>query len=128
MTARKVDTDVLVIGGGGPGFRAAIAARETGAKVMLVSKGPLARCGATPMAGADYTLDGLSLSKLGFPGAPNDTFEKAFNDIITQGFYLNNQKLVEQYLRAAPDRLKELMDWGIKIVFSEEWGQPIHRE
>ena len=120
MSARKVETDALVVGGGGAGFRAAIAARQAGARVTLISKGPLARCGATPMAGADFTLDGLSLSKLGFPGAPNDTFEKAFNDIVTQGYYLNNQKLVEQYLMVAPARLKELIAWGLKITFSEE--------
>ena len=120
MSARKVETDVLAIGGGGAGFRRAIAARDAGAKVTLISKGPLARCGATPMAGADFTLDGLSLSKLGFPGAPDDALEKAFNDIVKQGYYLNNQKLVEQYLTAAPARLKELIDWGLKITFSEE--------
>jgi succinate dehydrogenase/fumarate reductase flavoprotein subunit len=72
------------------------------------------------MAGADFTLDGRSLSKLGFPGAPDDTEEKFFNDIVTQGYYLNNQRLVEQYIRKAPERLKELLDWGIKVLFSEE--------
>jgi len=42
-------TDVLIIGGGGAGFRAAIGAREKGAKVILTSKGSLARSGASPM-------------------------------------------------------------------------------
>ena len=120
MAQRVIGTDVLVIGGGGGGFRAAIGARDAGAKVLLVSKGPLARCGATPMAGADFTLDGQSLHKLGFPGAPTDTYEKFFNDIVTQGYYLNNQKLVEQYIRTAPARLKELLEWGVKVTFSEE--------
>jgi len=120
MPIKTIRTDVLVAGGGGAGFRAAIAAREAGAKALLLSKGPLARCGASPMAGADFTLDGRSLHKLGFPGAPGDTEEKFFNDIVTQGYYLNNQKLVEQYIRNAPARLKELLDWGIKVVFSEE--------
>ena len=87
MVERLIATDVLVIGGGGAGFRAAIAARQTGARVLLLSKGPLARCGASPMAGADFTLDGKSLQALGFPGAPNDTQEKFFNDILTQGYY-----------------------------------------
>jgi succinate dehydrogenase/fumarate reductase flavoprotein subunit len=72
------------------------------------------------MAGADFTLDGLSLSQMGFPGEPKDSKEKFFNDIVTQGFYLNNQKLVEHYIRQAPARLKELLDWGMKVDSSEQ--------
>ncbi len=120
MPERIIETDVLVVGGGGAGFRAAIGAREAGVRALLVSKGPLARCGATPMAGADFTLDGLSLSRMGFPGEPKDTEEKFFNDIVTQGFFLNNQKLMEQYIRSAPARLKELLDWGMKVDSSEQ--------
>lgn len=120
MAERYIETDVLIVGGGGAGVRAAIGAREMGTKALLLSKGPFARCGASPMAGADFTLDGKNLNKLGFPGAPEDSYEKFFNDIVTQGFYLNNQKLVDQYVRSAPARLKELLDWGIKIFFSEE--------
>jgi len=119
--AKTIATDVLVIGGGGAGFRAAIEAKKNGVNVMMISKGPLARCGATPMAGADYTLDGNSMSKIeGLVGDPNDSEEKVFNDIVTQGCYLNNQKLVEQYIRQAPTCLKELMDWGLKIKLSDE--------
>jgi succinate dehydrogenase/fumarate reductase flavoprotein subunit len=120
MANNLMETDVLVIGGGGAGFRAAVGAREKGAEAILVSKGPLARCGATPMAGADFTLDGNSLNRLNFNGDPEDSFEKMFNDIVTQGFYLNNQKLVEQYIRTAPVCLKELLDWGLTVSFSEE--------
>jgi succinate dehydrogenase/fumarate reductase flavoprotein subunit len=72
------------------------------------------------MAGADFTLDGKNLQQLGFPGAPTDRYEKFFNDIVTQGYFLNNQRLVDQYIRNAPARLKELLDWGIKVLFSEE--------
>jgi succinate dehydrogenase/fumarate reductase flavoprotein subunit len=121
MKRRVIETDVLVVGGGGAGFRAAIGAREKGVEVMLLSKGPLARCGATPMAGADFTLDGRSMSEIeGLTGDSEDTPEKVFNDIVTQGFYLNNQKLVEQYIRTAPGCLKELIDWGIKIKLSDQ--------
>ena len=117
MEARTIETDVLVVGGGGAGFRAAIGARQRGAAVALLSKGPLARSGASPMAGADFTLDGKSLSELGFKGEPEDSEEKVFNDIVTQGFFLNNQKLLEQYVRRAPARLKEMIDWGLKVTF-----------
>ncbi len=117
----KIETDVLVVGGGGAGFRAAIGAREKGADVLLLSKGPLGRCGATPMAGADFTLDGRSMSQMeGLRGDPNDSPEKVFNDIVTQGCFLNNQKLVERYIRMAPQCLKELIEWGIQIKLSDE--------
>ena len=120
MTATEVKTDVLIIGGGGAGFRAVIGARKKGAEALLLSKGPLGRCGATPMAGADYTVDGKSLRELGFYGEPLDSKETFFEDIVKQGFYLNNQKLLEQYVRTAPLRLKEFLDWGVVVARSEE--------
>jgi succinate dehydrogenase/fumarate reductase flavoprotein subunit len=121
MNRTVIETDVLVIGGGGAAFRAAIGAREKSARATMVSKGPLARSGATPMAGADFTLDGLSLSKLGFPGEPDkDNPETFFRDIVHQGFFLNNQKLLEQYVATAPECLKELLDWGMPVRKSEE--------
>jgi succinate dehydrogenase/fumarate reductase flavoprotein subunit len=120
MSFRKIETDVLVIGGGGAGFRAAIAARERGARALLISKGPLARCGASPMAGADFTLDGGSMHALGREGDVNDSMEKCFNDIVTQGYYLNNQKLVQHYVETAPALLKDLMDYGIDIKMSDQ--------
>ena len=120
MNHQEIKTDVLVVGGGGAGFRAAIGAREKGAETLLLSKGPLGRCGASPMAGADYTLDGDSLRKLGFYGEPKDSMGIFFEDIVKQGFYLNNQKLLEQYVSTAPLCLQELMDWGVSPVRSEE--------
>jgi len=109
MNLEHIETDILVVGGGGAGFRAAIAACEKGARTVLLSKGPLARCGASPMAGADFTLDGNSMNKLGREGDPNDSMEKVFNDIISQGYFLNNQKLVEQYVKTAPRLLSDLI-------------------
>lgn len=118
---KVINTDVLVVGGGGAGFRAAIGARQKNVGVTLLSKGPLARCGATPMAGADFTLDGQSMSRIeGLKGDPNDSPEKVFNDIVTQGYFLNNQEIVEQYINTAPQCLRELIEWGIKIYLSDE--------
>jgi len=118
--SRIVTTDVLVVGGGGAGLRAAIEAARKGVNVLLVSKGRAGWSGATLLAGADLTLDGRSLHEYGFPGAPNDTLEKWMNDIVTQGFYLNNQRLAEVYVRDAAKRVKELLDWGLKVFASEE--------
>jgi succinate dehydrogenase/fumarate reductase flavoprotein subunit len=121
MSAKTFDTDVLVVGGGGAGFRAAIGARQKGVRVTLLSKGPTARSGATPMAGADFTLNGSSMAEIeGLQGDPNDSPEKVFNDIVTQGWFLNNQKLVEQYIRVAPQCLRELIQWGINIKMSDQ--------
>jgi succinate dehydrogenase/fumarate reductase flavoprotein subunit len=117
---KAIETDVLVVGGGGSGLRAAIGAGEKGVRPLLISKGPVARSGASLLAGADLTLDGKSLHELGFPGDPRDDKQKFFNDILTQGFYLNNQRLVEIYVEEAPKRVKELLDWGVKVNFSEE--------
>lgn len=119
--ALELSTDVLVVGGGGAGFRAAIGAVERGAGAILLSKGPLARSGASPMAGADFTLDGRSMSQIeGLTGDPNDSPEKVYNDIVTQGWHLNNRRLVDQYIAAAPDCLKELIEWGIDIKTSDQ--------
>jgi len=119
--ALDLSTDVLVVGGGGAGFRAAIGAVERGVGVILLSKGPLARSGASPMAGADFTLDGRSMSEIeGLTGDPNDSPEKVYNDIVTQGWYLNNRRLVDQYITAAPGCLKELIEWGIDIKASDQ--------
>lgn len=116
----RYETDVLVVGGGGAGFRAAIEASFSGAKTILVNKGKLTRSGATVMADADITVDGKSLNELGFFGEPKDSKEKFFRDILAQGFYLNNQKLLQLYVDNAPDRLKELLEWGLIVESSEE--------
>ena len=125
MQRRVIETDVLVVGGGGAGFRAAIGAREKDVEVILLSKGPLARGGATPMAGADFTLDGRSMSEIeGLTGDPEDTPEKVFNDIVTQGCYLNNQKLVEQVQRLERG-LGHLVDLDAAQVVSDVHGSAI---
>lgn len=110
-------TDVLVVGGEGAGLRAAIEASDKGARTTLVSKGRIGKSGATMLAGADITLDGKSASKIGLPGNENDSPEKFFRDILIQGYHLNNQKLVEAYVRDASARTKEMIDWGMKYVW-----------
>jgi len=120
MALQELKTDVLVIGAGGAGFRAAIEARQRGARALLVSKGPLARCGATSLAGADLTADGRGLAEIGLPGEPRDSQETWFRDIVHQGFFLNNQRLVEIYVQEAVQRVKELLDWGLKVRSSDQ--------
>jgi succinate dehydrogenase/fumarate reductase flavoprotein subunit len=120
MDEEIIKTDVLVVGGGGAGLRAAIEAGKNNTETILVSKGSAGRSGATEMAGADLTADGKSLRALGFFGEPKDSKETWFSDIVNQGFYLNNQKLLKTYIEKAPERIKELLDWGMEVGFSEE--------
>ena len=109
--------DVLVIGSGGAGLRAAIEACDQGARTILISNGATGKSGATMLAGADVTLDGGSAAKIGLPGNEEDSKERFLHDIIVQGYHLNNQKLVESYVRDAAARTKELIDWGVKYVW-----------
>jgi succinate dehydrogenase/fumarate reductase flavoprotein subunit len=87
---------------------------------MLISNGMAERSGATIMAGADITLDGAGAASIGLPGNEQDSEEKFSHDILVQGYYLNNQKLVEAYVRDAPARTKEMIDWGMKYSWDGE--------
>ena len=69
------------------------------------------------LAGADVTLDGAGAAKIRLPGNEEDSKENFLHDIIVQGYYLNNQRLVEAYVRDAPARTKELIDWGVKYTW-----------
>jgi len=120
VSTQIIKTDVLVVGGGGAGLRAAIEAGKNNVKTILVCKGSIGRSGATELAGADLTADGKSLRNLGFFGEPKDSKETWFSDIVNQGYYLNNQKLLKIYVQNAPKRIKELLDWGMDVGFSEE--------
>ena len=120
LVDRIIETDVLIVGSEGAGSTAAIEAAKQGVKVTIATKGRLGKCGATVTGDADLNVDSKSLSEL-FPWLsgtdPRDSKEKFFEDIVKGGKYLNNQKLVEIHVKEAPERLKDLVDWGVKI----EW-------
>ena len=117
MLSKEDASDVIVVGSGGAGLRAAIEASDFGASVMLVSNGAVGKSGATMMAGADITLDGCGAADIGLYGNDSDSKERFFHDILVQGYYLNNQKMVEAYVRDAPARTKEMIDWGMKYIW-----------
>jgi len=100
-----VTTDVLVIGCGAAGLRAAIEAAEQSVDVLLVTKGRIGAA-ATPMAegGVNAAID------------PRDSWEKHFEDTVRAGAFLNEQHLVEVLVKEIPSRIYELEEWG--AVFS----------
>lgn len=118
---RFIDTDVVVIGAGAAGARAAIAARAEGARTLVITKSRFAKGGATPTANAaDLTIDGLSAAEIELPGDRRDSPEQFFTDIVADGLYLSNQRLVEAYVRENKPATKELLDWGMKVYSFEE--------
>jgi succinate dehydrogenase / fumarate reductase flavoprotein subunit len=113
MVDRVVETDVLVVGGGGAGSSAAVAARRAQSKVTLVAKGGLGRSGNTIMASAALGLDGESAYRLGEKKADRAfTKDVLFKMIVKAGFYLSEQDLVQQFVEAAGERVKELLEVG----------------
>jgi succinate dehydrogenase/fumarate reductase flavoprotein subunit len=109
--------DVLIIGSEGAGARAAIEAHDRGVKVLVVTKGRMARSGATITAGMDIDMDSRSAKELlGLAGNPADSPEVFFEDMVVEGKFINNQKIVEAHVQDAPKRIKEAADWGMKVV------------
>ena len=96
--------DVLVIGAGGAGLRAAIAAREAGASVGLVCKSLLGKA-HTVMA------EGGVAAALGHV-APADSWQIHFRDTMVGGKLLNNPRMAELHARESPERVRELELWG----------------
>ena len=96
--------DVLVIGAGGAGLRAAIEAKAAGATVGLVCKSLLGKA-HTVMA------EGGVAAAMGHVD-PADKWETHFRDTMVGGKLLNNPRMAELHAREAPDRVRELEAWG----------------
>jgi succinate dehydrogenase / fumarate reductase flavoprotein subunit len=96
--------DVLVIGAGGAGLRAAIEARAAGANVGLVCKSLLGKA-HTVMA------EGGVAAALGHV-APSDSWRTHFRDTMVGGKYLNNPRMAELHAVESPARVRELEEWG----------------
>jgi len=96
--------DVVVIGAGGAGLRAAIAAKMAGADVGLVCKSLLGKA-HTVMAEGGVAA---ALAHV----APDDTWQVHFRDTMVGGKLLNNPRMAQLHATEAPDRVRELEGWG----------------
>jgi succinate dehydrogenase flavoprotein subunit len=101
---QSYDHDVLVIGAGGAGLRAAIEAAAAGVSVGLVCKSLLGKA-HTVMAegGAAAALANVD---------ERDNWEVHFSDTMRGGQYVNNWRMAELHGKEAPDRVRELEAWG----------------
>ena len=105
MEIKTISTDVLIIGSGGAGSRAAIEVDDAGLKAIIVSKGLSFRSGCTGMAEGGYNAVFKTVDK-------DDSIEAHFNDTLKGGSYLNDKKLVEILVNESPKRLIELENFG----------------
>src|ERR687884_142653 len=99
-----VDHDVLVIGAGGAGLRAAIEAAHHGASVGLVCKSLLGKA-HTVMAEGGVAAALANVDD-------RDSWKVHFADTMRGGQYVNNWRMAELHAKEAPDRVRELEGWG----------------
>ena len=96
--------DVIVVGAGGAGLRAAIESSALGAKTTLVCKSLLGKA-HTVMA------EGGIAAALAHVD-PQDNWQTHFRDTMKGGALLNNWRMVQLHAQEAPDRVRELERWG----------------
>ncbi len=101
---QTVRTDVVILGGGGAGLRAAIAVaeRSPGLSIALVSKG-------YPMRSHTVAAGGGSAGVVG----DGDSLEKHFNDTVAGGDWLSDQNVVQYFVEHATEEMYQLEKWGI---------------
>lgn len=106
---QTVMTDVLVIGGGSAGMRAALSAREAGAEVALAYKSG-GNC--TSMAAGSFAAV--------MPGAQDDSLEEYYDNTLKAGRGLGDPHLVRVLVERGGEVLNTLMSWGVKFYTHED--------
>jgi succinate dehydrogenase / fumarate reductase, flavoprotein subunit len=96
--------DVLVVGAGGAGLRAAIEAREQGMRTAILSKSLFGKAHTVMAEGGAAAAMGNANSK--------DNWQVHFRDTMRGGKFLNNPRMAELHAREAPDRVWELETYG----------------
>ena len=105
MEIKTISTDVLIIGSGGAGSRAAIEVDDAGLKAIIVSKGLSFRSGCTGMAEGGYNAVFKTVDK-------DDSIDAHIHDTLKGGSYLNDSRLVEILVNESPKRLIDLENYG----------------
>src|ERR1700751_4132371 len=101
---QRFSYDVLVIGAGGAGLRAAIEAAASGAKVGVVCKSLLGKAHTVMAEG------GIAAAMANVDD--RDSWQVHFADTMRGGQYLNNPRMAELHAKEAPERVRELEAWG----------------
>ncbi|HSM36562.1 MAG TPA: fumarate reductase/succinate dehydrogenase flavoprotein subunit [Longimicrobiales bacterium] len=112
MSHDILDYDVLVIGAGGAGLRAAIEASGAGASVGVVCKSLLGKA-HTVMAEGGIAASMANVDE-------RDEWRVHFADTMRGGAYLNHWRMAELHAREAPERVRELEAWGAVFDRTED--------
>src|SRR6188474_3085872 len=104
MDFPTIDCDVLVVGAGGAGLRAAIEASAAGARVAVVSKSLLGKAHTVMAEGGVAAAMGNVDDR--------DSWRVHFADTMRGGGYVNQPRMAEIHAQEAPDRVRELEKWG----------------
>jgi succinate dehydrogenase / fumarate reductase, flavoprotein subunit len=99
-----IEHDVLVVGAGGAGLRAAIEASAAGVSVGIICKSLLGKA-HTVMAEGGIAAALANVDE-------RDSWKVHFADTMRGGQYVNNWRMAELHAREAPDRVRELEAWG----------------
>jgi succinate dehydrogenase / fumarate reductase, flavoprotein subunit len=96
--------DVLIVGAGGAGLRAAIEAANSGVSVGLICKSLLGKAHTVMAEG------GMAAAMA--HNDDRDSWKVHFADTMRGGQYVNNWRMAEIHAKEAPDRVRELEGWG----------------
>jgi len=109
MTETRYEHDVLVVGGGGAGLRAAIAAHEAGADVAMVTK-------LHPVRSHTGAAEGGINTSLG----DTDTWEEHAYDTMKGADYLGDAPAIEYLCRTSPEEVVQLEHWGMPLARDDD--------
>ena len=101
-------SDVIVIGAGGAGLRAAVAAREQGADVIVIEKGVAGEAGCTRNSASDWMAYGAAFGH----ADENDSPREHWLDIMIKGALVARPELAKRIAFEAPDRMLDLERYG----------------
>lgn len=109
---KTIVSNVLIIGSGAAGLRAAIAAHQAGVEVLVVGK-RMRRDAHTVLAAGGIN------AAMGHVDA-QDSWQQHFADTLQEAYHLANPRMVETMTREAPAAVRELADWGCNFALTPD--------
>jgi len=107
----RIDTEVLVIGGGAAGLRAGIEARSLGKDVTIISKGKVGRSGNTVFAQCNLAVSGFSEKD-------GDSSSSYILDVLNGGGGINNKSLLKIMAEESKTEILRLKEWGAEFLMT----------